>query len=276
MASHRTAAIISRRIKSIVRRFNMAKLVHNVQKKQHKERSQLAGRSRLGFLEKHKDYVKRAQDYHKKEKSLKILRTKAKERNPDEYFHAMHSRSTDAQGLLHASRHGSDEDASLSTDQVKLLKTQDSNYIRTLRQMELHKMTRKSNDLTFDASGSHTVFVDTKEELGEFTPEKFFNTTVEMLNRRQNRLTKEQLTSNLGSENSFVPNPKAIMPKESLDKKRLKKLKLVKEHLEREADLKRVQQKMDFQREVMKNGSKKKITDANGNVSFKWKKQRKR
>lgn len=254
----------------------MAKLVHNVQKKQHRERSQLTGRSRLGLLEKHKDYVKRAQDYHKKEKSLKILRSKAKERNPDEYYHGMHSRGVDSKGLLHSSRHGTDDDASLSMDQVKLMKTQDSNYVRTLRQMELHKTNKKSKDLLFDSNGTHTVFVDSKEDMEEFRPEEFFNTTHEMLNRRENRLTREQLTSNVGRSDSLLPSPSSIMPKESLDKKKLKRYKLVKEHLERESDLKKVQQKMELQREVMKKGSKKKLIDQNGNVSFKWRKQRKR
>lgn len=116
-------------------------------KKQHRERSQLTSRTRYGFLEKHKDYVKRAQDFHRKQSSLKILREKVKERNPDEYYHAMHSRKTDAKGLLITSRHGEDEDESLSMDQVKLLKTQDSNYVRTLRQLELKKLEKRSKEL---------------------------------------------------------------------------------------------------------------------------------
>lgn len=258
----------------VLRYTKMAKLVHNVQKKQHRERSQLTGRTRLGHLEKHKDYVKRAQDYHKKENTLKILRGKAKERNPDEYYHAMTSRKVDSKGLLVTSRRSEEEDSSLTMDQVKLLKTQDSNYVRTLRQMESQLVNKKSKELLFTSSGKHTVFVDTKEEMEDFSPEKYFNTTTEMINRRENRLTREQLTSNTTSKD--LSNPSLIMPKESLAKKKLKKFKMVKSHLERETKLKEVQQRMDLQREVMKKGSKKKVIDSKGNVSFKWSKQRKR
>lgn len=245
----------------------MAKLVHNVQKKQHRERSQLSSRAKLGFLEKHKDYVKRAQDYHRKENTLKVLRGRAKDRNPDEYYHAMTSRKTDQDGLLHQSR-GDDE--SLTTDQVKLLKTQDSNYVRTMRQRELKQLERQKKDLAFHSSGRHTVFVDDKAELDEFDPVKYFNTTPEMLQRRENRLTKDQLVQEEFADSSDM------MPKESLDKKKLKKYKLMKGHLDREAKLKEVNHRMDMQREVMKKGSKKKTVDAKGNVAFKWRKQRKR
>lgn len=252
----------------------MAKLVHNVQKKQHRERSQLTSRSRLGFLEKHKDYTKRAQDYHKKQNTLKILRGKAKERNPDEYYHAMTSKKVDAKGLLHTSRRGEDEDATLNMDQVKLLKTQDSNYVRTLRQMEKSKMERKSKELLFESNGKHTIFTEDRQEMEDFVPEKYFNTTTAMVNRRENRLTKDQLMEN--HQPSSVSGPSAIMPADSLAKKKLKQYKAVKGHLERESQLSAVQQRMDMQREVMKKGSKKKVTDPSGKQSFKWKKQRKR
>ncbi len=42
-----------------------------------------------GLLEKHKDYVQRAQDYHKKTKAINNLRQKAAFRNPDEFYFAM-------------------------------------------------------------------------------------------------------------------------------------------------------------------------------------------
>lgn len=251
----------------------MAKLVHDVQKKQHRERSQVTSRARLGFLEKHKDYVKRAQDYHKKQNTLKILRDRAKERNPDEFYYGMNTRKVDSKGLLIESRNG-DEDESLTMDQVKLLKTQDSNYVRTLRQQELQTLDKKSKQLMFQSNGKHTVFVESQEERDNFSPEEFFNTTTEMLNRRENRLTKDQLTQNLTGASVGAAN--TIMPKESLDKKKIKKFKIVKQHIERENKLKEVQRRMDMQREVMKSGSKKKVVDSKGNVSFKWKKQRKR
>lgn len=252
----------------------MAKLVHDVQKRQHRERSQVSSRARLGFLEKHKDYVKRAQDYHKKQNTLKVLKTRAKERNPDEFYYGMNSRKVDSKGLLVTSRRGEDEDESLSMDQVKLLKTQDSNYVRTLRQQERSQLNKKKNQLMFQANGKHTVFVDNRKERDDFDAAKYFNTTEDMLDRRENRLTNDQLTKSLTTVSINAAD--SIMPKESLDKKKVKKFKIIKQQIERDNKLKEVQRRMDQQREVMKSGSKKKVTDKKGNVSFKWKKQRKR
>ena len=71
-----------------------AKLKLNEQKKQHRERGAPAARAKLGLLEKHKDYVKRAKDFHAKEDRIKRLREKAALRNKDEFYFGMISSRT--------------------------------------------------------------------------------------------------------------------------------------------------------------------------------------
>lgn len=62
------------------------KAVHT---KEHRERAQPAKRSKLGLLEKHKDYVQRAREYHRKQNTIKALRVRASNRNPDEFHFGM-------------------------------------------------------------------------------------------------------------------------------------------------------------------------------------------
>ena len=61
----------------------------DLQKRQHRERSQPLKRQKLGLLEKHADYVKRARDFHSKEDRIKKLREKASGRNKDEFYFGM-------------------------------------------------------------------------------------------------------------------------------------------------------------------------------------------
>ena len=100
-----------------------ASLRNAVKRVTHKERAQPKSRMKLGLLEKHKDYVERAKDFHKKADYLKVLRKKASERNPDEFYHHMHNIK------LKNGKHHEIHDGSLDQDTVKLLKTQDMRYI---------------------------------------------------------------------------------------------------------------------------------------------------
>ena len=72
----------------------MSSLRNSLHRRNHKERSQLAHRSKLGILEKHKDYVLRARDYHSKQDRLTRLRQKAAERNKDEFYFGMTNQRT--------------------------------------------------------------------------------------------------------------------------------------------------------------------------------------
>jgi U3 small nucleolar RNA-associated protein 11 len=120
-------------------------LRNSIHRRNHKERSQLAHRSKLGLLEKHPDYVKRARDYHSKQDRLTRLKQKAAERNKDEFYFSMTKERTKVCGRrvrftiafklyeqdgVHIQDRGN---VALPTDIVKVLKTQDENYIRTMR-----------------------------------------------------------------------------------------------------------------------------------------------
>lgn len=126
----------------------MSSLRNSLHRKNHKERSQLSHRSRLGFLEKHKDYVLRARDYHSKQDRITRLRQKAADRNKDEFYFGMTRQKTEVRiflllamlvwdtesrlqkGGVHVQERGN---VPLPIDIVKVLKSQDENYIRTMR-----------------------------------------------------------------------------------------------------------------------------------------------
>lgn len=118
-------------------------LRNSLHRRSHKERGQLAHRARFGLLEKHKDYVLRARDYHAKQDHLNRLRQKAADRNKDEFYFSMHKERT-VEGV-HVQDRGN---KSIPMDMVKLLKTQDEGYIRTMRAAGLKKIEKLKNQLT--------------------------------------------------------------------------------------------------------------------------------
>ncbi|KAK4705288.1 U3 small nucleolar RNA-associated protein 11, partial [Phenoliferia sp. Uapishka_3] len=109
----------------------------DLQKRQHRERAQPLKRQRLGLLEKHADYVKRARDFHSKEDRIKKLREKAAGRNKDEFYFGMIKART-SKGV-HMQSRGNEV---LSNDLVKVLKTQDAGYIRTHKAIEQSRVDR--------------------------------------------------------------------------------------------------------------------------------------
>jgi hypothetical protein len=103
---------------------NMSSLRNAIPRPAHKERSQPEARKRFGILEKHKDYIIRANAYHKKQETLKILRQKAAFKNPDEFnFKMINSKTVDG-------RHRpKDEVNKYSAEELMIMKTQDIGYV---------------------------------------------------------------------------------------------------------------------------------------------------
>ena len=67
----------------------MSSLKGLVKTRTYRERSQPKARAKLGMLEKHKDYVQRARDFHRKEDELRKMQEKASFKNPDEFYFNM-------------------------------------------------------------------------------------------------------------------------------------------------------------------------------------------
>lgn len=120
----------------------MSSMRNAVARRPHKERSQTSGREKWGLLEKHKDYSLRAADYNRKKQKLGVLSQKAKERNPDEF----------AFGMLRsgpAGRHvgRKERENGLGNEAVKLLKTQDAGYLRTVTGRTRRELERTREDI---------------------------------------------------------------------------------------------------------------------------------
>ncbi|KAG8668419.1 hypothetical protein FPOAC2_07704 [Fusarium poae] len=118
----------------------MSSMRNAVARRPHRERAQPLERRRLGLLEKHKDYSLRAKDFNKKKATLKNLRDKASERNEDEFYFGMMSRKGPGSKLKDGKSwsgkvQGDRGNKVMDVETVRLLKTQDLGYVRTMRQV---------------------------------------------------------------------------------------------------------------------------------------------
>ena len=165
----------------------MSSMRNAVQRRNHRERGQPEERQKWGLLEKHKvhassfslcfacvhansllyqDYSARARDFNAKKAKLKALRQKVLEKNPDEFYFGMMSKKGPTAGKNSTGTVNGDRgNAVLSQDAVRLYKTQDLGYVRTMR----NKATKEVEELErrvagIRGEGKKIVFVGNKEE----------------------------------------------------------------------------------------------------------------
>jgi U3 small nucleolar RNA-associated protein 11 len=149
--------------------------------REHRERAQPANRTRLGLLEKKKDYVLRARDFQSKKKRLHSMKVKAAYKNPDEfYFGMIKSRIDKATGKVRKEA----EHEKLPGDVVKLMKSQDLKHIQEMIRVNEAKLETfkqehsitigKMTVLAVDDSktktkskGNHSKFIEDDEELAD-------------------------------------------------------------------------------------------------------------
>ncbi|KAL2756750.1 hypothetical protein ACRALDRAFT_2026758 [Sodiomyces alcalophilus JCM 7366] len=149
----------------------MSSMRNAVQRRSHRERAQPHDRQRLGLLEKDKDRKLRQKDYKKKQETLKALRDKAADRNEDEFYFGMVSRQGPGSRLSQGKRWsgtvaGDRGNKALSMDVVRLLKTQDVGYVRTMRSVIVKEVQRLREQLIIASDGLPED--DDEGEDGEF------------------------------------------------------------------------------------------------------------
>lgn len=217
------------------------------------------------------DYKLRAADHREKKKRIKILKEKADERNPDEFSFGMMNSTVDKQGRKVADR----GNKALSMDVVKLLKTQDAGYIRTMLQQvrkEREELERKvvladeKVKVLRDGDGGkkskHTVYVGDVDEQKEFDEEEWFGAGADCpaWNRRktndEEELDEEAPKKKLSKKQQEA---KELREKEerALMSKRVRLQQRAAAHLEaikaRERDLMTAEEELENQRAKMNN-----------------------
>lgn len=144
--------------------------------REHRERAQPANRTRLGLLEKKKDYVLRARDFQSKKKRLHAMKVKAAYKNPDEfYFGMVKSRVDKATGRVRQQA----EHEKLPVDVIKLMKSQDLKHIQEMIRVNERKLdafkaehailigTQSEAQKKENKKGTHVKFIEDDEELAD-------------------------------------------------------------------------------------------------------------
>lgn len=196
--------------------------------KTHQERHQPDERKHLGLLEKKKDYVKRAKDYNEKQATLKLLRRKALNKNPDEFYH--HMINSKVENGVHHEKETEPED---TPEQLQLMRSQDLKYIvmkRTQEQRKIEKLQAQLHLTSVEAKTKrkHLYFKNnletsdiqrnSPEVMLEEIPDFDVNELMKMTQKRKN-LYKE-LAKRIDREKELAIIQQKIEVKKSVENKK--------------------------------------------------------
>ncbi|XP_062848213.1 probable U3 small nucleolar RNA-associated protein 11 [Trichomycterus rosablanca] len=220
----------------------------------HKERSQPGSRKHLGLLEKKKDYKLRADDYHRKQKTLNALRKKAMDKNPDEFYYKMIN--TQLKDGVHVNKPKPEEE--MTEEQKKVMRTQDIGYVEMKRVAEAKKIERLKSELhLLDANGkkknNHVFFVDTKKQVADFDLVTHLNTVPELVDRVYNRPTVDTLI------NKKILGAVTSRELKSLAKQRKVRYEELSQRIDREKKMFVISQKIQTRKDLQDKNKKVKV-----------------
>jgi len=275
----------------------MSSLRNCIKRITHKERSQPRNRYHLGPIEHHKDYVKRAKHYHKRQDQLSFLRQKVYTRNPDEFYFGM-CKSELVEGKYRKDPKLLQEDLkdTLGPDAVKIMKSQDLKYVQMQTNIDCKKIEKMKTSLHFleysnhvydevysDKIQKHTIFVENSEEAKDMNLAKYFDTEPEFVGRCFNRPRSQNISKYLKSgydvketkvarDNMKQKNKKM----NSISKARCKSYKELEARKERLEILRKTESQLIGETIAMRKGRKRKVIQGEDGNSSIYKFRRKR
>ena len=267
-----------------------------VRRREHYERHQPEARARFGLLEKKKDYVVRAKNFHLREKRISALKARADNKNPDEFYFGMTSSKT--KGGVHEKTKAADKaKPELTKELLAVMQTQDARYVGTLVAAEEKKIARLAATLHLPpetaaaagGKGKHTVFVENSEDAADFDAATYFDVEPAALLKVHNRPRKSSAAAAAaaaatvsGRSGSGVGPKGAKLGGSSRAERRAAPASAayaeLAERRARVSQLASVGAHMDVRRALQKPGKRTKVADAKDGkpAQYKWRAERKR
>lgn len=273
----------------------MSSLRNAVKRITHKERSQPQNRSHLGFLQKKKDYVVRAKDYHRKEDRINAMKLRASMKNPEEFYFGMHN------AQIKDGKHRRTNEAEqrkfeeeVGSDTIRLMKDQDLSYIRMQKQKDKKKAEKlRANLHALDAPAQkrkHTIFVADNNSAKNFDAATHFGTLPELVGRAYNRQKIEAIKAEAvgaaesDGEEELELSREELVAQMKEARKTAKKLAKAKDSAYRElkarekraAAMNRAEAHLVTEKLVAGKGRKRKIKEADQGqpAQYKWRRKR--